>query len=212
MLTLATILATSFVIALSGAAMPGPLMSATISESVQRGFIAGPLLILGHSLLELALVVLLMFGLAPFLRQEWVFAAIAIVGGVMLGWMGVGMLRALPSLRMGTDAGAGGGPHLVWTGMLLSLSSPYWIMWWATIGLGYVLYSARFGAFGIVFFFVGHILGDLSWYSMISFAVSRGRRFMSDGHYRVLIGTCGAFLILLACYFAWSGVSRALSL
>jgi threonine/homoserine/homoserine lactone efflux protein len=212
MLTLVTILATSFVIAMSGAAMPGPLMSVTISESIKRGFISGPLLILGHSLLELTLVILLMFGLAPFLKQEWVFAAIAITGAVMLSWMGLSMLKSIPSLSMHTDMRAGSGSHLVLTGILISGSSPYWIVWWATIGLGYVLYCTQFGLSGIVFFYIGHILGDFAWYCSISYAVSKGRRFLNDNHYRALIGTCAVFLLLLACYFAWSGLNKAFSL
>jgi threonine/homoserine/homoserine lactone efflux protein len=212
MLTLTTILASSFVIALSGAAMPGPLLSATISESVRRGMISGPILIIGHSLLELALVILLMFGLAPFLKQEWVFAAIAIIGSIMLAWMGLGMLRAMPTLSIRTDVQTMGGPHLVFTGILLSLANPYWVLWWATIGLAYILYCARYGAWGVVFFFVGHILGDLAWYGTVSFAVGKGRRFLSDNHYRALIGTCAVFLLLLSCYFAWSGFNKALSL
>jgi threonine/homoserine/homoserine lactone efflux protein len=212
MLTLTTILASSFVIALSGAAMPGPLLSATISESVRRGMISGPILIIGHSLLELALVILLMFGLAPFLKQEWVFAAIAIIGSIMLAWMGLGMLRAMPTLSIRTDVQTMGGPHLVFTGILLSLANPYWVLWWATIGLAYILYCARYGAWGVVFFFIGHILGDLAWYGAVSFAVGKGRRFLSDNHYRVLIGTCAVFLLLLSCYFAWSGLNKALSL
>jgi threonine/homoserine/homoserine lactone efflux protein len=212
MLTLTTILASSFVIALSGAAMPGPLLSATISESVRRGMISGPILIIGHSLLELALVILLMFGLAPFLKQEWVFAAIAIIGSIMLAWMGLGMLRAMPTLSIRTDVQTMGGPHLVFTGILLSLANPYWVLWWATIGLAYILYCARYGAWGVVFFFIGHILGDLAWYGAVSFAVGKGRRFLSDNHYRALIGTCAVFLLLLSCYFAWSGLNKALSL
>ena len=51
--TLLTIFVSSFVIALSGALMPGPLLTATISESSQRGFITGPLMIAGHAILEL---------------------------------------------------------------------------------------------------------------------------------------------------------------
>ena len=39
------IFATSFVIALSGALMPGPVLTVTISESTKRGFWAGPLII-----------------------------------------------------------------------------------------------------------------------------------------------------------------------
>jgi len=212
MLTFLTIFATSFLIAFSGAAMPGPLMTATISESMHRGFITGPLLIAGHSMLEFALVVLLMFGLAPFLTQEWVFAAIAVIGSIMLAWMGLGMLRVVPSLSIRTDIQAGGGSHLIMTGVLMSLANPYWSLWWATIGLGYVLYCARYGYWGIVFFFIGHCLGDLAWYSAISFAIGKGRRFLSDNLYRTLIGTCGVFLLLLACYFAWSGVNKALLL
>jgi threonine/homoserine/homoserine lactone efflux protein len=211
-LTFLTILATSFVIAFSGAAMPGPLMTVTISESAKRGFISGPLLILGHSLLELALVILLMYGLAPLLKQDWVFAAIAIIGGVMLGFMGTGMLRSFPSLSIHEDIHTARGPHLVLTGILVSVSNPYWSLWWATIGLGYVLFCARYGAVGIVFFFIGHCLGDLVWYSAISLAMARGKRFLNDRHYRALIGTCGVFLLLLAVYFTWGGITKAFSL
>jgi len=187
-------------------------MSVTISESVKRGFMTGPLLILGHAILELGLVVLLMYGLAPLLKQDWVFAAIAIIGGVMLGLMGTGMLRSAPSLSIHEDIHATQGPHLVLTGILVSISNPYWSLWWATIGLGYVLFSAQYGVLGIVFFFIGHCLGDLVWYSAISLAMARGRRFLSDKHYRALIGTCGVFLLILAAYFTFSGITKAFSL
>ena len=46
----------SFGLAFSGAMMPGPLLTVTISESPRKGFITGPLLILGHAVLEVALV------------------------------------------------------------------------------------------------------------------------------------------------------------
>jgi hypothetical protein len=44
---LLTIFFSSFIIAFSGAMMPGPLLTATISESSKRGFLAGPMLIAG---------------------------------------------------------------------------------------------------------------------------------------------------------------------
>ena len=59
--SLALIFGSSFVIALSGALMPGPLLTATIAESSRRGFIAGPLLIGGHAILEMALIGALLF-------------------------------------------------------------------------------------------------------------------------------------------------------
>ena len=107
MLALITIFCTSFVIALSGAMMPGPLLTATISETSRQGFKAGPLLILGHGILELLLVLALILGLAPFLQRRDVFIATAFVGAIILVWMGVSMLRTLHTL------------HIDWEGNLM---------------------------------------------------------------------------------------------
>jgi threonine/homoserine/homoserine lactone efflux protein len=94
------------------------------------------------------------------------------------------------------------------SGILMSVANPYWIIWWATIGLGYILYSWQFGLWGIVFFFAGHILADLGWYSLISAAVAGGRNFLTDRLYRGLIAFCAVFLILFACYFAYAGFDK----
>jgi len=92
--------------------MPGPMLTATISESSRRGIWTGPLLVAGHGILELALLVALMVGLAPLLLQEGVFTGIALSGSVILLWMAYGIFRSLPSLRLewqasGRETGGG---------------------------------------------------------------------------------------------------------
>ena len=84
-----TLFVTSFIVALSGAIMPGPLLAVTISESSRRGVMTGPLLIVGHGLLELALVLALVLGLAPLLKMEPVFVVIALAGSALLLWTGM---------------------------------------------------------------------------------------------------------------------------
>jgi len=185
--------------------MPGPLLTATISESSQRGFIAGPLLITGHAILELVLVIAFLLGLAPFFRQPVVFVAVALSGSVILFFMAFGMFRSLPSLHLSWEGDHKRGSHPIISGILMSVANPYWIIWWATIGLGYILYSWRFGFWGIAFFFVGHILADLVWYSLIAAAVAGGRHFLTDRLYRGLIAVCAVFLIVFAGYFAYAG-------
>lgn len=206
-----TLFATSFVVALSGAIMPGPLLTVTISESPRRGMATGPLLIVGHAVLELALVAALLMGLAPVLKQTPVFIAIALAGAVVLLWMGIGMLRGLPSMTLTVEGGHTGGKNLIVSGMVMSLVNPYWSIWWATIGLGYILHSMNAGTLGVVAFFSGHLMGDLFWYAAVSTAVWKGRRLLSDRGYRMLIGVCAAFLIVISCLFAWSGVQKLIA-
>lgn len=206
---LMTIFASSFVIALSGAMMPGTLLTVTISESSKRGVLAGPLLILGHGILEVVLVAALFMGMAPLFKETWFFAFISIAGGSILLWMASGMFRSLPSLTLSFEPGDEKNGNLILTGILMSAANPYFIIWWATIGLGYILQSSEYGLAGILTFFSGHILADLAWYTIISTAVGKGRSFFSDKVYRGIIGCCAGFLVLFSVYL-FIGVIRHL--
>jgi threonine/homoserine/homoserine lactone efflux protein len=208
MLAYLTIFTTSFVIAFSGAMMPGPFMTMTIGESAKNGPWVGPKMIVGHAILEIALLFALFFGLAPLFKKELFFIVIAIAGGGIMIWMAQSMFRSLPKLEIKTSATNENHMNLVLAGILMSLANPYWIIWWATIGLGYVLHSQKLGFLGIVFFFVGHILGDLVWYSAISFAVGKGRKFFGNKTYRILVGTCAGFLSLFAIWLIYDGAMK----
>ncbi|MBZ0157148.1 MAG: LysE family translocator [Alphaproteobacteria bacterium] len=193
----------SFLVALSGALVPGPLFSITIAESARRGSSAGPLIILGHALLELVLVVLLIGGIAPYLTSPLTKTIAGTVGGLVLMYMGYQLLRDARNARLSTAAD---GPHRkmhpVLSGFLSSLSNPYWIIWWATIGLGYLAGALSFGLPGVVAFFIGHILADLAWYCLLSLAVARGKSLIGDRGYRFLLASCGIFLMLFGAWFA----------
>ena len=203
-----TLFFTSFVIALSGALMPGPLLTITISESSRRGVSAGPLMILGHGILELVLVLALLYGAAPIFLREDVFVGISLTGGVILLWMAYTMIRGLPHLRMGTDANVKENRNLVTTGIILSAANPYWLIWWATIGLGYIMYSSKFGAAGVAAFFFGHISADITWYALVSYGVVKGKHLFTDQGYRRLIGGCAVFLVVFAGYFLYCGIDK----
>jgi threonine/homoserine/homoserine lactone efflux protein len=200
---------TSFVVALSGALMPGPLLTTAVAESSRYGPRAGPLLVAGHAVLELALVVSLFLGLAPLLTNITITAGISLVGGIILVWLAFGMFRTLPTFSMET-AGTSKKGHgrLITSGILVSISNPYWSIWWATIGLAYILQSRKWGMIGVAVFFTGHILADLAWYSMVSFSVGRGRRFFTNVTYRWLMGICALFLSMFAVCFFWAGIKK----
>ena len=208
MAALGTVFVTSFFLAFSGAMMPGPLLTATISESARRGGLTGPLLILGHSILEFGMVAALLFGLAPLLTRAAVFVAIALAGAAVLFVMAGRMFRSLPDLRIDWNAREKESGPLFSAGILLSLANPYWTVWWATIGLGYLLTCRDLGLAGVVAFFFGHIAGDFLWYSAVSLLVSRGRHLLSTRVYRGLIAACATFLAGFACYFLYEGFRK----
>jgi threonine/homoserine/homoserine lactone efflux protein len=211
MLALFTILFTSFVVAFSGAMMPGPLMTTTISESAVRGPWVGPKMIAGHAMLEILLLVALFFGLEPLFKKELFFIVVSLVGGGIMIWMATGMFRSIPELEIKAGASSAKTNNLYLSGILMSLANPYWIIWWATIGLGYVMISKSQGIAGVIFFFTGHILGDLVWYSAISFAVGKGRQFFCNRTYKILVGTCALFLVSFAVWLVITGIGKLMN-
>ena len=202
----------SFVIGLSGAMMPGPMFVAVVGQSPRRGVWTGPVVVLGHGTLESVLVAAIILGLAEFLKNTTVLMVIAVAGGAMLLWMGIDMLRSSGRLTLFSGEGqsnAGGlvNVHPFWAGILTSLSNPYWILWWATIGLGYLIISRQLGLSGLLAFLVGHVMADLVWYTVVGVIVSGGKRWLSDRLYRGIIRVCAVTLVFFAVYFGWHGLN-----
>ncbi|MGQ1947608.1 LysE family transporter [Geofilum sp. OHC36d9] len=208
MLAYISLFFTSFIIAFSGAMMPGPLLTVTISESTHRGMAAGPLLITGHAMLEIALIIALILGLGPVFKQPLFFMITSFAGGAVMLWMAWGMFKSLPSLTIAKSETNKTKHNLLVTGAIMSLVNPYWIIWWATIGLGYIVYAQEYGTTGIIIFFLGHIAGDYIWYSAISTAVSKGRKLFTDKIYRRLIAVCGTFLVGFAMYLIVMAIQK----
>ncbi len=188
--------------------MPGPLLAITISEAARRGFWAGPQLVLGHGILELALIAALAAGLSEFIENELVLAVVSLLGGAILLGMGLLIIRRVwQKVTIPTASpGRGRGRTLVLSGALASISNPYWLIWWITIGMTYLLWSLNLGIPGGASFFTGHILADLAWYALVAFIVATGRKVMKDTVYRGLLIVCGLALLSLGGYFTTSGV------
>ena len=127
------IFATSWIVGLSGAVSPGPLLAYDIKESLRIGPWAGPAISLGHSILELGVVALLYFGAATILDSDVAQICISIIGGAVLIFMAATFIRnsskhseinTIPNKsyfdKMGPVIG----------GVIVTVSNPYWSVWW----------------------------------------------------------------------------------
>jgi threonine/homoserine/homoserine lactone efflux protein len=203
-MSLLSIFLVSFIIAISGALTPGPLLATVIYETSRRGAKAGPLIVAGHGLLEVVMVGVIVFGLASFIHHQLVMMLIGLSGALILFLLGIHMLLNIPKMSLQVVESGQPARNLVLTGVVMSLANPYWTIWWLTIGLGLVISAQRGGWPAISIFFLGHILGDLVWFTFVSVGLSRGRRLLSDLTYRGLLYLCAASLLAFGIYFGLS--------
>lgn len=211
-MSLAFLFGSAFLVGFSGAMMPGPVLTATIAEVMKRGFRAGPLIVLGHALLEICMLAAVVLGFSRWITLTPVKAALGVGGGALLVLMGAQMAL---TARRATEEALGAAPPPksalrgpVLTGILTSVSNPYWTIWWATTGLYYAAISLQRGLPGLASFYSGHILSDLVWYSVVAAAVSSGRKVCPAWFYRLLIVLCGLALVGLGAFFAADGLAR----
>ena len=210
--SLAAIFFVSLAVGLSGALMPGPMLTVTINESYRRGFVAGPLVVAGHAVLEGALIVLLVLGLDRVLGNDAFFGVVGVAGGAFLLWMGLDMVLDVRDdklhVNLDNPSSTRIGPFAA--GFTTSLSNPYWFLWWATFGLSYLLLSMEHGVVGVLAFYTGHVMADVLWFFLVAFLVVTGKRFLSDRVYNYVILACGAFLVILGGRFIGAGLEHLL--
>lgn len=198
----------SFIIGFSGALMPGPMLAVDIAETPRHGWNTGPIICVGHAVAELVVVVILALGVAALASNPIVARVIGVVGGVALLFMGGSMayetLRKRISYEIAT-ADKNAGYKLAGKGITTSLSNPYWFVWWATIGLAWLVKAQSFGIWGPIVFYFGHILSDFVWYTVVSVLLWNGRKLIMGTGLKVLIMLCALFLLYLGGQFIYDG-------
>lgn len=199
----------SFVVGFSGAMSPGPLTVLTVSETARKGMSAPFLIMAGHAGLELMATTALSFGLLAVAGSPRFIGSISVVGGTAMLLLGLVMFYEALTRPFKVSAREGktgtGKLRLVGTGILTSLSNPYWTVWWVTVAAGLLVTAAKSGAATVAAFYSGHILADLSYYVALGLAVTAGRRFIGGKFYR---GTMGALALAMAGFgimFAMKG-------
>ncbi len=215
-------LAKAGLISLSGALAPGPITAFAAARGGRNPH-AGALVMSGHVLVEAVVVLLVFLGVGKVAEHAGFQAGIGLAGALVLLLMGLGMLLALrhrPATEDGSeeeasDAAPRPGAGL-WAcfvaGAALSATSPYFLVWWATVGAGLALESWKFGILGVGLFIVLHWTIDLGWCYFVSWAAFRGQRSFGERFQRGILAACGVFLVLMAGKFANDGGRVLLSI
>lgn len=200
----------SFVVGFSGAMMPGPLLAVGISETPRHGWQTGPIISIGHAIAEIAVVVILSLGVAAVTENSLVTKIIGVVGGAALILMGIMMIYDIVRGRVNYDEPGkdkASNQKLAAKGIMATLSNPYWFIWWATVGLAFIVQSKEFGWVGPVVFYFGHILSDFVWYTVVTVLLWKGKKLLTGRGFKGMILTCAFFLLYLGGRFIYWGIN-----
>ena len=201
----------SFGMAIAAVLTPGPVTTTILSQTPRLGWATGPLVSVGHAITEFLMVVLITMGLSGILGAPAVQSVVAILGGLLLLWMGGGMLRQTLAGKMRLpEGGQGEQPASYWKmltlGVAASVTNPFWYAWWMTAAAVFLLQAKNAGWLLVAGFYLGHVSADFLWNTTLSTILGSGKKLFTNRTYAILIGACSLFLVYLAVQFLMAGI------
>jgi len=204
----------SFLVALTGALSPGPLLTFTIYKSLKqkRGYLAAIYILLGHATIEFALIIALLAGASLIFQNIIFLTLVGFIGGMFLVIYGIFAIRGVLKTDFETNftleenivKGYKGNSYV--GGILVSLSNPFWTFWWAVVGLSLMVSFDITLSMPIemLLFFIGHELGDIVWYLPLSLFVYYGGKTLNPKIYKYVLIGCGVFMIVFGIYLTFN--------
>jgi len=196
-------------ISLSGVMVPGPITAAAIAMGARNRF-AGTLMAIGHGIIEFPLMILIILGLDTILKSAATKIVIGFAGGLFLVIMAIQMLRSIKSIERQEVKVTKSGP--VVAGIVLSGGNPFFLIWWASVGLNLAITATSLGIWAFVLFAIVHWLCDLIWFSILSWASFKGSGLLSPRRQRILLLICSLALLVFGVFFIYNAGSTLINL
>ena len=86
-------------------------------------------------------------------------------------------------------------------GIILSATNPYFLLWWATVGLALATTARGFGIWAFGLFAIVHWLTDCVWLQALSWASFKGTKLMGEKVQKAITIICAAALAFFGLFF-----------
>jgi len=187
-----------FLISFSGAIQPGPVTATAITMGARNRW-AGVLLAIGHGIIEFPLMVVIVVGLGAIFQLPLTQIIIGIAGGAVLILMAVLMFKT-SSITVDPKAAAKKDKPIL-AGIILTASNPYFLIWWATVGLALATKATKIGLYAFALFAIVHWFVDLIWVTALSFASFHGTTLLGPKSQAIILKTCAAAMLFFGLFF-----------
>lgn len=191
-------------ISASGVMSPGPLFASNVFYGIKEGLTGGIKVSIGHTIIELPLVILLGFGVLSFESFPEFRTFISILGGLALfAFAGFQIKNVLKQSKLAaTDSKHGA----IVAGIFLTGLNPFFLIWWFTIGFKLISDALLLWSFwGIGILFLLHIWMDFAWLGLVAFLAAKSRRILSNNSYKLITLIISGILIYFGVIFTYEG-------
>ncbi len=195
------------IISCSGAMQPGPVTASVITMGARNRW-AGTLMALGHGIIEFPLMVVIILGLGDYFKNQKVQIVIGLAGGIFLILMSVQSFLSLKSKSDSKPKAVRDNPILA--GVILTASNPYFLIWWATVGLALATQATQWGIWAFALFALAHWSVDLIWLQILSWASFKGSVLLGRHGLRIVLMICAAALFFFGVFFIYNAVRMLL--
>lgn len=133
-----------FVLSLTGALAPGPLSAACVMQASQKGRLYGILPMVGHAIVELGIVAAIILSVQIFIDNPLVIDLMMGFGGAVIILFGFLALREYRFSEQTTTSQDDSkdlkstAAKATFQGAIISILSPYFLLWWFGVGLANV--------------------------------------------------------------------------
>ena len=191
-------------ISCSGAMQPGPVTATAIAMGARKRY-AGTLIAIGHGIIEFPLMVVIILGLGKYFELQKVQIAIGLAGGIFLLLMAIQGLLSLKAKTGNKSKALTNKPVLA--GIILSAGNPYFLIWWATVGLALATQAAQWGIWAFALFALAHWSVDLIWLQILSWASFKGSVLLGPRGMRMVLMICSAALFVFGLVFIYKAAN-----
>jgi len=188
------------IVSVSGVMAPGPLFAANVSYGLKGGAKTGIKMAIGHTIVELPLVILLGIGVFSLEIFPEFRTIISILGAITLFVFATLQIKTVLRKEKTKISNPKQGPLVA--GILLSALNPFFIIWWLAIGFKLISDAMILWSFGgILIMFVLHIWMDFVWLGAVSFFASKSSGILSNRNYKVLMLGISGMLVYFGITF-----------
>lgn len=195
------------IISCSGAMQPGPVTATVITMGARNRW-AGTLMALGHGIIEFPLMVVIILGLGDYFKNQKVQIIIGLAGGIFLILMAIQSFLNLNAKTEDKPKDVKDNPVLA--GIILTASNPYFLIWWATVGLALATQARQWGIWAFGLFALAHWSVDLVWLQILSLASFKGSVLLGRHGLRIILMICAAALFFFGMFFIYNAVKMIL--